>query len=438
MEKTLDLPTIDTTEIDRAAKNALAQAAQPAAQQPLVAVAPAVPDLTKIDLTDVALAMYGTWRKDVDAVKANLSTLVLDLNTPAKITEARSLRARLIAQPLAEARKVAAGIKSKMAKTSKAVGAELELIETAYTEADALILPKIEAAEEEAKREREEKQRIERERIERHQANIARIRSYAEKAEQPDMTAERIAAGIAQLEAIPVPTKEAWEEFAVPAADAICWALERMRITHARVLRAEQAEAEAAELRAKLAAQAPAEPNSPQQGANRDASAEQSHVAEGSASPTGRGADGPTAGGAAPVSHTREGQASQQVLKAEPATADATDRDAPAVESPRVGAMGAGQAADAAPAGGHPGPITMVEPADVPHNFRRDTLHKPPTPLEDSTPAELRNEWLLFEHALAHVMPMVERRCAAVDVTRFKRSLDRMRAIIQVRGEVQA
>jgi hypothetical protein len=46
-----------------------------------------------------------------------------------------------------------------------------------------------------------------------------------------------------------------------------------------------------------------------------------------------------------------EGQESRQVLKAEPATADATDRAAPADASPRVGAMGAGQAADAAPAG---------------------------------------------------------------------------------------
>lgn len=287
-------PLIDPAELDRAEKHALAQ--QPAVQQPLVTVAPAVPDLTKIDLTDVALAMYGAWRKDVDAAKSNLSTLVLDLSTPGKITEARSLRARLITTPLAAARKVSQGIKSKMAATSKAVGAELERIEAAYDEADKLILPKIEAREAELAREREEKARIERERVEKHQANIARIRAYAEKAEQPDMTAERIAAGMAQLEAIPTPTSETWEEFAVEAANAICETLERMRITHARVLRAEQAEAEAAELRAKLAATE----NTPQ-GANRDASAEQSHVAEGSTSPTGRGADGPIAGGAAPV-----------------------------------------------------------------------------------------------------------------------------------------
>lgn len=45
-----------------------------------------------------------------------------------------------------------------------------------------------------------------------------------------------------------------------------------------------------------------------------------------------------------------EGQGAQQVLKAEPATADATDRAVSANASPCVGTMGAGQAADAAPA----------------------------------------------------------------------------------------
>lgn len=43
-------------------------------------------------------------------------------------------------------------------------------------------------------------------------------------------------------------------------------------------------------------------------------------------------------------------QSSQQVLKAEAETPDATDRDAPAISSPSVGSMGAGQPADAGPA----------------------------------------------------------------------------------------
>lgn len=52
------------------------------------------------------------------------------------------------------------------------------------------------------------------------------------------------------------------------------------------------------------------------------------------------------------AAQTFEGRDSQQVLKAEPTTADATDRDAPAMASPVGGPMGVGQAAAAAPAGG--------------------------------------------------------------------------------------
>lgn len=375
MPETLDLPTIDPTAL-----------AQPSGL-PAVSIAPSVPagaDLTKIDLTDVALAMYGKWPDEVKAVKANLSTLVLDLSTPTKIKEARSLRTRLILEPLAAARKVSAAIKSKMAATSKAVGAELEKIEAGYTEADALILPKIEAREAELEAEREEARKAEEARKEKHRTNLEAIRIYIDRASAPGMTAERIAKGIAQLEALPTPTKEAWEEFAVPAANAICETLDKMRGLHAKALADEAAEAERVRRAAELAEQerrlaaeraeierqraeleaaralqaqqaAKAAQVTPQQGANRDASAEQSHVAEGSASPTGRGADGPTACGAAPVSSSAEypeGRASQQVLKAKPATADATDRDAPAMSSPSVGSMGSGQAADAAPAGG--------------------------------------------------------------------------------------
>lgn len=324
-----------------------------AAPTPVAVVDTKSADLAKLDLTAVALAQYGPWSGEIAAVKANLSTLVLDLSTPSKIKEARTLRARLIGEPLAAARKVSQGIKSKMAQTSKAVGAELEKIEAGYAEADGLILPKIEGAEAEFEREREAKAKIERERIERHRATIARIRAYAVKADSEDgMTASRVATAIQQIEALPTPTRETFEEFAIEAADAIFWTLERLRITHARLQRAEQAEAEAAELRARLAAQtkmdalpagpagdgsqkpngdalgsgiAPARAGNEHtpQGANRDASAEQSHVAEGSASPSGRGADGPTACSAAPVSFPSSERISMGVIERGAAAIDA-------------------------------------------------------------------------------------------------------------------
>lgn len=70
----------------------------------------------------------------------------------------------------------------------------------------------------------------------------------------------------------------------------------------------------------------------------------------GSASPNGRGGDAPPACGAGPAFLPRTAGPSH-VLKAEAATPDATRDSGPATASPRVGAMGVGQAADAAPAG---------------------------------------------------------------------------------------
>lgn len=58
-----------------------------------------------------------------------------------------------------------------------------------------------------------------------------------------------------------------------------------------------------------------------------------------------------------------EGQGDPQVLKAEPVTADATAGSVPADASPRVGAMGAGYAADAAPAA-EPEPEPVPVPAE--------------------------------------------------------------------------
>lgn len=207
-------------------------------------------DLRKIDLTDVALAQYGDWRKDVAATKANLATLVLDLSTPTKIKEARTLRQRLIGDPLATVRKVAAGIKSKMAATSKAVGAELEQIEAAYTEADALILPKIEAREAELEAERVEKARIERERVENLQAGVAKLRGYAERAiGQPS---EKIAQAVAALIAMEFPA-DRWQECAAQAVLARDQTVEKLRTLQMQALEAERLREENARLQAAAA-----------------------------------------------------------------------------------------------------------------------------------------------------------------------------------------
>lgn len=73
-----------------------------------------------------------------------------------------------------------------------------------------------------------------------HTANLATIGAYLTRCQAPGMTAERIAAGIAALEATTFGPE--WEEFAVLAANVQCETIESMRTLHAQAV-AREAEA---------------------------------------------------------------------------------------------------------------------------------------------------------------------------------------------------
>ncbi len=245
----LEFPAI---EADAAAPAAPSTALAPVTEKPL--------DLAKVDLTAVALAHYGDWRKTVADVKASLAKTVLDLSTAAKCKEARSFRQRTVLDPLAEARKVSAGIKSKMATTSKAVGDELALIEKAWTEADALILPQITKREDELAEEKRKRDEAEKERKLGHEAAIAKVRNFLTVAQAPDMTAARLDKALELLRAMPTPTAEQFQEYAVPMGNAITETIDAIKVLHAKAVEDERIRRENEELRAKLAAAEAAKP----------------------------------------------------------------------------------------------------------------------------------------------------------------------------------
>lgn len=258
---------------------------------------------------------------------------------------------------------------------------------------------KIKAEDERREAVKAEAARIEAERVQKHQARIDIIRSYLGHAQQPGMTAERIAGGMTVLAAQTFPKSE-WEEFDVQAANAQCETLEAMRVLHAQVLGREQEAArqeairlenerqaeinrlereriaaELAEIRratealeaqqaaARKAAEDKARAEAEEKAQAEAAAAEEQRIAEATEAARKKALEVPAAvlvtydadtnkfaaSAFQPDTEITEGQAPRQVLKAEPATADATDREAPATTSPRVGAMGAEQAADAAP-----------------------------------------------------------------------------------------
>jgi hypothetical protein len=226
----LDLPVID------------GQAA--VVETPIAKAAAAAVDLQKVTLRDVALAHFGDWRADVDAARANLSTLALDLSIPARIAEAKSLRQRVIRDPLAEVRKINKTLKSALSKVSKDVGEEAEAAEKAWMGLEPLITPAIDEAEAaiEARKQREAEEKAQREAA--LKARVVEIFApWLERAGSDEMTAERIGVGIEKVaaQAMPEDLAEVAEFFAQEKAATIT-GMERLK-TSAR-LREEKAEAD--------------------------------------------------------------------------------------------------------------------------------------------------------------------------------------------------
>ena len=201
-------------------------------------------NLNKIDLKDLALAQFGDWQADVASVTKQLTGVVHDLSTQAKVDEAKSLRFRLIGKPRATVRTVTKALKSKLASVSKAVGAEEDLAIAAYDESEKLITPQIEAREAVIEAERVERARIEAERIQGLRDKIAAIRGFVEKCH--GISAERIAKGIDLVAKLDT-SKTAFAELDAAALAAQVETLQAMRTMHAAAV---EREAEAARVEA--------------------------------------------------------------------------------------------------------------------------------------------------------------------------------------------
>lgn len=212
----------------------------PAPTQVAEAVATAL-DLSKINLSDVALHQFGKWRDKAAESRKTLTGVQHDLSTKSKIDEAKSLRQRLINEPLADARKVSKAVKSKLNAVSSEVGEELTKIEAEYTEIAKLITPQIEAREAELAEEKRIADEKEEKRKADIQARIDVITACAVRARAPEMTSERIQKGIDLVDAITV--DDTFAEFKVAAEEAKSATLETMRALAASAKAREEAAA---------------------------------------------------------------------------------------------------------------------------------------------------------------------------------------------------
>lgn len=317
----LDFPPIDT--------------APPATQTAVAVAASQALDLEKMDLRTIALSAYKPAREQAAQAAKTLAGVVHDLSTQAKVDAAKSLRQRLINAPMADVRKITKGIKSKLAAASKAVGEEEDQVLAEFDKADALITPQIDAREAELEAERQARAAAEAARKAKHEENLQRLTGAAQRARDTGADSTKIVEGIVALEGLPI--SEAWEEYRERGEQARLGAIEALRSLHAEVLAREQQAVENERLRLLAAAQAAELERLRKAEADRVRAEEEERAA---ATPTTVATELP------------EWQPPQQVLKAEPATADATDRGVVANASPVGGPVGAGQPAAAGPVGG--------------------------------------------------------------------------------------
>lgn len=377
---------------------------------PTIEEAPAVAPEVASEVVDRAqivngtpLVKYSATEAGLLALKAELAGKVYDLKTTKGDQAARADRLRCVTlrTTLEKRRK---DFKAPALAYGKLIDTEAARITAEIEALEAPIDAQIKADEQRRAAEKEERERLEREAAEKHAARRSAIAMYALRCQEVGMTAERIAAGMQRLQDADMGDPEVSR-----AAELVHLrdkTLETMRTLHAQAVAREQEAArqeairqenervaaenareaqriaaEAAEIRrqaAELAAREAAAREAAEKAAE-DAIVASIHAnsrrIEGDASGYVQKAISYFEAGACDFEDdTRprvreainegrrhlaerlaaamdtERQESQQVLKAEPPPADATDRDTPATASPSVGSMGAGQAADAAPA----------------------------------------------------------------------------------------
>ena len=372
-----DTATLDFPPIDEAALAPSAPAPAPVSA-PAPAADAAPPAQPAAELADIATVIDGQALVRYSRTEAALVDLreryagkQFDLTTTAGNAAARAARLELktLRTALEKRRKE---LKAPALDFSAKIDAEAKRITAEIVAIEGPIDAQIVADEARREAERQERERLAAERRATFEAQIAKIRSYVDAVKGSHST--RVQKTIDFVEGLSFGPE--WAEFASAAAAAQGEALAALQRLLESAQASEKAKAEAEALaaaqeaeRVRLAAErAELERERAEiarqraeieaaQAAQREAAAraerEAREAVERQEAQARAQADAEAARVAADaelasLTKYTEGQDSQQVLKAEPETADATDRDVPAMASPGVGPMGAGQAADAA------------------------------------------------------------------------------------------
>lgn len=206
-----------------------------AAPQAVAIKAPAVPATLKATV----VAQFEAIRPEIVALAARYDKVAFDVATPKGLAAAKAARLELRESGRFMLQRTEKRLRNDANELKAVVTDEVAALIGVLEPVEEAIDQQIKAEEERRAAAKAEAERIERDRIEKHQEGITKIHRYLTRCNEPGMTSERVAAGIAALMDMTFPAEE-WEEFAVPAASAQCETIEAMRVLQAQLLGREQ------------------------------------------------------------------------------------------------------------------------------------------------------------------------------------------------------
>lgn len=335
--------------------------------------------VAELSIKDAVLAQFKAAELTITTLADKYRDVAYDVATPKGMKEAVAARADLRDNGRLFVTKAETRIKGEVNDLKRVMSSEVDRLVAIVKPVEDAVDAQIKAEEQRKAAEKAERERIAAEKAAVHQAKIAKIRAAADNAK--GISSERIMNGIALVEGLTFGVE--CEDFLSQYQQAKEETLASMRSSLADAQAREAAEAQRLEnerVAAELAAQRAALEAQAAEIARQQAHQEAARGVSAIVFPEVQYIDGCMHSTTTfkdngkpimldaygkrsvfcdlndddePVQEIPQAQQPQQVLKAEPAPvlADATDRGPAVIESPRGGAMGAGQSAAAAPAG---------------------------------------------------------------------------------------
>lgn len=205
---------------------------------PAAAPAP-LPAVQPVTVKAAVLQLFAPMDADLRALAEKYRAVAYDVATPKGLTEAKAARHDLRENGRFAVQRMRDQAKKALNDGKAAAEAEAErliaIVQPREDDLDALIKAREDsiAAEKAVEAQRQQK----------HRDAIATLRNYVAQAQAKAPSAERLAAGIAHVEAIDV-SAQSFEEFAVEAAVVKADTIAALRELHARAVEAEQVRAE--------------------------------------------------------------------------------------------------------------------------------------------------------------------------------------------------